>query len=67
MHLLEEMESAGLEAYPPAHHVAISAVAAADGYKAALDVLNSMKVGRDCFLASCLNSRHFAWYDAFAW
>lgn len=43
--LLEEMHSAGIEPYPPAHHEAITAIAAAEGYDGALTVLARMKVG----------------------
>lgn len=43
--LLEEMEAAGLEPYPPAHQAALTALAASEGHRAAMDLLVKMRVG----------------------
>lgn len=43
--LLEEMNSSGIQPYPPAHRAAIAAVAAAEGHQGAMAVLADMKVG----------------------
>ncbi|CAN0035555.1 unnamed protein product, partial [Ectocarpus sp. 13 AM-2016] len=41
--LLEEMEAAGLEPYPPAHQAALTALAASEGHRAAMDLLAKMR------------------------